>query len=187
MVKLGLVYCSLYWQHVAFFFFLMDCIICCPGTKWEVEESKHEIVPVCQPKNRNHLVNTWVESCWISLDMKERTERLNNWKPMKRKFTYIEYTKRLHKNKIKQSLKQRRKWPPRAAPSSSQGRALNLVCFFAASLPQHDGACPHGDPEGHCRREHDAKERGQVSGKFCCGAIFTVSLRLSCINLEYEQ
>jgi len=61
------------------------------------------------------------------------------------------------------------------------------VCFFAASLPQHDGACPHGDPEGHCRREHDAKERGQVSGKFCCGTIFTVSLRLSCINLEYKQ
>lgn len=61
------------------------------------------------------------------------------------------------------------------------------VTLFAASLPQQVGACPHGDPEGHCRREHDAKERGQVSGKFCCGTIFTVSLRLSCINLEYEQ
>lgn len=67
----------------------------------------------------------------------ERKNRktINNWKPMKRKFTYIEYTKRLHKNKIKQSLKQRRKWPPRAAPSSSQGRALNMVCVWHSLQP----------------------------------------------------
>lgn len=63
VARLGLVYYSLYWQRVAFLFFLNGLHYLLSWNTWELQESKHGMLPGSQPKNKNHVVITGVESC----------------------------------------------------------------------------------------------------------------------------